>query len=61
MPEKVDLLLLYFVCPKDRIPSFYSGDLGSFQKTVSEAMLIFGSYIHLHYVEWHQKKNHYWS
>lgn len=55
MPENVDLLSLYFVCPKDRILSFYSSDLGSSQNTVSEARLIFGSYIHLLYVEWHKK------
>lgn len=57
MPEKVDLLLLYFVCPKDlSLLSFYSSDLGSFQNTVAEAMLIFGSYSHPYYVEWHKKK-----
>lgn len=56
MPEMVDMLLLYFVCPKDGILSFYTSDLGSFQNTVAEVMLMFGSYIHLHYVEWLKKK-----
>lgn len=29
---------------------FYNSDLGSFENIVSEVMLTFGSYIHLHYV-----------
>lgn len=48
MPEKVNLLLLHFFFIQ-KIRYFYSNDLGSFQDTVSEAMLKLGSYIHLHY------------
>lgn len=39
MPEKIDLLLMQFVCPKSRTLSFYPSCVGSFQNTIFKAML----------------------